>query len=150
LGVGQATADLRLAGRERGGEEEDEEDSGDTHGRLQDVGKVLFHMVFRNGRPDQRGLPATLPERAPSRCPETAPRSARDHGSSLSRIRRNSNRPYSDWRPMVPFSGTFIALPIISPLHLQTASVPLTVISISFQSPTLNLVSFLNTPVRPP
>jgi hypothetical protein len=32
---------------------------------------------------------------------------------------------------MVPFSGTLMGLPMISPLHLQVASVPFTVMSIS-------------------
>jgi hypothetical protein len=58
------------------------------------------------------------------------------------RIRRNSNCPYSDCRPIVPVAGIVIGLPSGSPLHFQTASVPVTVISISFQSPGLNFVSF--------
>ena len=56
------------------------------------------------------------------------------HGSSLIRMRRYSIWPRSPSSPMGPVAGTGKASSSNSPLHVQRAAPPRTVISISFQS----------------
>src|SRR5262249_39690194 len=48
----------------------------------------------------------------------------RPQGNSLMRMRRNSNFPVSDCRPMPPVAPTLNACSITSPLHLHRATVP--------------------------
>ena len=55
VGVGKATVDLRLIGKERRGAEKDEEESEDAHDNLQNVDVVLFNLIFPIVHPDQQG-----------------------------------------------------------------------------------------------